>query len=402
MTCPGCGFDPREDFAFCPKCGRKLPAACPACGFACASDFAFCPKCGAALVGPHRRRATATRGGAAAGDHAGSGGGPRRRPPPGDRALRRSLRVHRARRAARSRGGARVPERAVRDAGRGDRALRRLRGEVRGRCRAWRSSARRSRTRTIRSGRCDAALDMLERSATLSRQWAARLGQPVTLHIGVHTGPVVAGSLGDAAGGAYAVTGDTVNTTARLLAAARARRRSWCPRATYALTQHRFAFEPAGELALGASRSRSCVHRLLGALAGPADQRAGWRRSGSRRRWSAGPTSSTSCSPRSTGCSAGRAQVVSLVGEAGTGKSRLIAEFFARLEADGRLAGDASAAPPARRWASRPTASSARSSATPTRWIRGGLARRRPAEAVARAPGARRAATRRRRPSRRC
>src|SRR3990172_1058120 len=52
MTCPGCGFDPREDFAFCPKCGRKLPAACPACGFACASEFAFCPKCGAALATP--------------------------------------------------------------------------------------------------------------------------------------------------------------------------------------------------------------------------------------------------------------------------------------------------------------------------------------------------------------
>ena len=52
MTCPGCGFDPREDFAFCPKCGRKLPAACPACGFACASEFAFCPKCGAALAAP--------------------------------------------------------------------------------------------------------------------------------------------------------------------------------------------------------------------------------------------------------------------------------------------------------------------------------------------------------------
>src|SRR5437879_6261950 len=34
----------------------------------------------------------------------------------------------------------------------------------------------------------------------------------------------------------------------------------------------------------------------------------------------------------------GRTQVVSLVGEAGTGKSRLIAEFLARLDADGRLA----------------------------------------------------------------
>src|SRR5439155_415667 len=70
--------------------------------------------------------------------------------------------------------------------------------------------------------RCAAALDMLERVAELSRDWAGRLGQLVTLHVGIHTGPVVAGSLGGGggAGAAYAVTGDTVNTTARLLAAA--------------------------------------------------------------------------------------------------------------------------------------------------------------------------------------
>ena len=75
-----------------------------------------------------------------------------------------------------------------------------------------------------------AALDMLARGAVLSEQWAARLGQPVTLHIAVHTGPVVAGSLGDAASAAYDVTGDTVNTASRLAWGGRARERSWCPR----------------------------------------------------------------------------------------------------------------------------------------------------------------------------
>ena len=51
----------------------------------------------------------------------------------------------------------------------------------------------------------------------LSERWAARLGQPVGLHIAVHTGPVVAGRLGAGAGAAYDVTGDTVNTASRLL-----------------------------------------------------------------------------------------------------------------------------------------------------------------------------------------
>ena len=35
----------------------------------------------------------------------------------------------------------------------------------------------------------------------------------------------------------------------------------------------------------------------------------------------------------------GQAQVISTMGEAGSGKSRLIREFFSRLEAEGRLAG---------------------------------------------------------------
>jgi adenylate cyclase len=46
------------------------------------------------------------------------------------------------------------------------------------------------------------ALDMLARGSALNGKWAARLGQPVTLHIAVHTGPVVAGSLGYAGGAA--------------------------------------------------------------------------------------------------------------------------------------------------------------------------------------------------------
>ena len=50
--------------------------------------------------------------------------------------------------------------------------------------------------------------------------WERRLGRPLALHVGVNTGPVVAGMLGAAADGAYAVTGDTVNTAARLQSAA--------------------------------------------------------------------------------------------------------------------------------------------------------------------------------------
>ena len=104
---------------------------------------------------------------------------------------------------------------------------------------------------------------MVAQSRALSCEWEPRLGQAVALHVGIHTGPVVAGHLGTAAGAAYAVTGDTVNTTARLLNAARAGD-ILVSDATQALVLHRFALEPAGELALKGKTEPVAVHRLLG------------------------------------------------------------------------------------------------------------------------------------------
>jgi adenylate cyclase len=183
----------------------------------------------------------------------------------------------------------------------------------------------------------DAALDMLDRGAALSERWAGRLGRAVTLHVGVHTGPVVAGSLGDAAGAAYAVTGDTVNTTARLLAAA-APGTILVSEATHALTRHRFAFEPAGALALRGKSEPIVVHRVLGALAEPRSAR-GLAALGLAAPLVGRADELAQLTAAFDRMQRGRAQVVSLVGEAGTGKSRLIAELLARLEADGRLAG---------------------------------------------------------------
>ena len=332
MTCAGCGVEATPGFAFCPRCGRKLPRACEACGFACEGDFAFCPRCGKPLgatpAPPVEKPARAVGKPAAPGreadrrqvtvlfaDLSGFTALSERLDPEVVRAFQSALFETLGRAIARYDG---FVEKFV-----GDAVLAVFGAPV-----AHEDDPERA---------LGAALDILERGAALSAQWAARLGQPVTLHVGVHTGPVVAGSLGEAAGSAYAVTGDTVNTTARLLSAA-PEGTILVSETTRALAHHRFAFEPAGEVTLKGKAEPVTVHRLTGSLAEPGSAR-GLAALGLSAPLVGRADELEQLLAAFDRTKRGRAQVVSLVGEAGTGKSRLITELLAQLEGAGRLAG---------------------------------------------------------------
>jgi adenylate cyclase len=344
MTCAGCGFEGSTGFAFCPRCGRRLAESCAGCGFACEPGFAFCPRCGAALGAGARAAGTA----AARRESVATEATGVRAAPPVDGAApeadRRQVTVVFADLSGFTTLAERLDAEVVRAfqnalfetlaaaIARYDGFVEKFVGDavmaVFGAPVAHEDDPQRA---------LQAALEMRERSERLGRHWAERLGQEVTLHVGVHTGPVVAGNLGGTAGAAYAVTGDTVNTTARLLAAA-GPGTILVSDATQALTRHRFAFEPAGELTLRGRSQPVVVHRVLGALAEPRSAR------GLAALGVAAPLVGRADELDQLGAAfarmhRGRAQVVSLVGEAGAGKSRLIGEFLSRLEADGRLAG---------------------------------------------------------------
>ena len=181
-----------------------------------------------------------------------------------------------------------------------------------------------------------AALEMHACVETLSERWRDRLGCPLALHIGVNSGRVVAGHLGSSANAAYAVTGDTVNTSARLQAAAEAGQ-TLVGRATFLLTQREFAFDSPGTLTLKGMADPLLVYRLLGVDDRPRTVR-GLAAHGLTAPLIGRDVEAEQILSAARRALGHRAQVVSLVAEAGVGKTRLVDALLERLNSDPEFA----------------------------------------------------------------
>ena len=181
------------------------------------------------------------------------------------------------------------------------------------------------------------ALLMCERMGALNRRWERRVGRPLALHIGINTGPVVAGRIGGTADAAYAVTGDTVNTASRLQSAAPAGE-IFVSDTTYQLTHHAFAFAPREEIRLKGKSEPVGIYRVLGSLAERRSSR-GLDDLGLAAHFVGRERELRMMEAAFDEVRAGRAHMLSLVGEPGAGKSRLQRELLARLETAGRLEG---------------------------------------------------------------
>jgi len=177
-----------------------------------------------------------------------------------------------------------------------------------------------------RALRC--ALEIME---TLS-EFNAKRGTDLGLHLGINTGLVVAGGIGTSERHDYAVTGDAINLAARLQDASE-RGEILVGPDTYRLTSSSFVFETLPPIKVQGKREPVHVYRLVGLKGEP--ERGRWLESqgiGSPlvgREADLGTVNE--CIARLL---QGQGGFLWLIGEAGLGKSRLMAEVRKQVLAD--------------------------------------------------------------------
>ncbi len=168
-----------------------------------------------------------------------------------------------------------------------------------------------------------AALSMKEKLQAISRDWNKKLGKPLDFHIGVNTGEVIAGTVNSDSPAGFAVLGDAVNMASDLLAAAEPEQ-ILIGQKTVQMTRGLFIFKEPRFVAVKGRAAPLPAHELLHAKIQPSKIRGlegltptfvGREREHQMLRKALGELKK------------GSGQIVTVIGEAGVGKSRLISEI---------------------------------------------------------------------------
>lgn len=176
-----------------------------------------------------------------------------------------------------------------------------------------------------------AALDMQRVAAEFEPIARAQLGAPLRIRIGIHCGPVVAGILGTEERAAYTVIGETVNTAARLESLARPSSILISDR-VYHQTQGLFNFQAMGMTQIKGVAEPMAVYEAVGTRSEPLPMRG-----------VAGVTAillgrDTELDQLSSLMTAflddHHGRLVTIQGEAGLGKSRLVSEWLSVIPTD--------------------------------------------------------------------
>ncbi len=312
MRCPKCEFENREDAKFCKKCGAKLDLKCPACGHGYLPDSLFCDECGQRLTDTPEEK----------------------KPPPEAEGERKYVTVLFSDLSGYTAMSERLdPEEVKEITSRIFEEISEVVANYEGFIEKFVGDAvmalfgvpkahEDDPVRAIRAAR--EIHDLVEaRSPELHR----RIGRPLSMHTGINTGLVVTGKV-DLEKGTHGVAGDTINIASRLSGLAKAAEIVVGPE-TYRQAEGHFTFEsleptkfkgksepiPVYQV-LSSKEEPSKVHRLRGLRADLIGRKVEMAQLGEavhRLR-------------------EGKGKILSICGDAGTGKSRLVEEFKATLD----------------------------------------------------------------------
>jgi class 3 adenylate cyclase len=179
---------------------------------------------------------------------------------------------------------------------------------------------------------CYAALAIQKAIGNYSAKLKEDRGMDFRMRIGLNSGPVVVGSIGDNLRMDYTAVGDTANLAARIQQAAKPGQ-VWVSQKTKSIIQNYFQDESVGEISFKGKTQPQSVFRVIS------------ERPDVRTRFEAGVvrgiTELVGRRPEMGALQAaldraksGSGQVLDVVGEAGIGKSRLVYEFQNTLSAD--------------------------------------------------------------------
>ena len=164
---------------------------------------------------------------------------------------------------------------------------------------------------------------------SISPQYEDKVGQPLQMHSGINTGLVVTGEL-NLEKGVHGVAGDTINVAARISSAAKAGE-ILVDHKTYSRTEGYFQFETLDPVQLKGKANAVKVHKYLTARDQPQKIH---RLHGLRAELIGRKAEMAQLSEAVENLSRGKGSVFSIMGAAGTGKSRLVEEFKTSLDLD--------------------------------------------------------------------
>jgi class 3 adenylate cyclase len=177
-----------------------------------------------------------------------------------------------------------------------------------------------------------AALEMIDAIKVFSEEVRRQYGLEFNVRIGINTGPVVVGDVGSAAANEYTAMGDAMNVAARMEQTA-APGTVQASGDTYRLVASLFDVEPLGGVELKGKREPVPAYRVLGQKAQASSLRRTEKVSapliGRDRQFGR-------LKKALADLQLGRGGIVSIIGDAGLGKSRLLAELYREWEQSGR------------------------------------------------------------------